>query len=202
MRPTSHFTLSLHSLRSRAKNLGFTLVELLVVVGIMVVITAMILARYSQFNGVVLLRNLAFDVGLSIREAQVYSISGKGGTGGAATRFGLYATISTPNQYFVFQDSNNNTAYDSGEAVQTFTMRSGYAVQSMCATRTDSVERCTSTGDFTSLTITFIRPDPDATIKTGLSETYTKATITLVSPSGATRYVIITNTGQISVQSS
>ena len=48
---------------------GFTLVELLVVIGIMLVISSMLLVRNSQFNSSILLRALAYEVaaGSSIR---------------------------------------------------------------------------------------------------------------------------------------
>src|SRR3989344_9303934 len=51
---------------------GFTLIELLVVTGILVLISGLVLANNTRFGGAILLKNLAYDVGLSIREVQVY----------------------------------------------------------------------------------------------------------------------------------
>lgn len=198
----------LHFLRSyfsskgtlRKGNLGFTLIELLVVMGIMVVITSLVLARYSQFNGVVLLRSLAYDVGLSFREAQVFGISGRSSGGTFAYRYGVYMSRSTPTQYILFGDTNNNSAYDTSEVITAYSMRPGYGMTEICARRSDGANRCASTGDISSVTVMFKRPEPDAIIRTNVSgETYTGVTVTLTSPTGATRSVTVTTTGQISV---
>lgn len=186
--------------RTRTTEAGFTLTELLVVMGIMIVITTLVLARYSQFNGTVLLRNLAYDVALSFREAQVYGISGRSESGAFTYRYGVYMSSSAPTQYILFADRNDNLAYDSNEVVKAYTMRSGYGLSEICAHRTDGVNRCASAGTITSLTVMFKRPEPDATIRTNLTaETYTDATVTLVSAAGATRSVTVTSTGQIAI---
>lgn len=185
---------------SRLQSAGFSLVELMVVIGIMLVITTLILARYNQFNGTVLLRNLAYDIALSIREAQVYGISGKSVSGTFAYRYGTYFSRSAPTQYILFGDVNNNTAFDQNETLTAYTMRSGYGLSEMCATRTDGASRCASRGEISTLTIMFKRPEPDAVIKSDIiAEAYRDATFTLTSPTGATRSVTVVSTGQISV---
>ena len=180
---------------------GFTLIELMVVIGIMLVITTLILARYSQFNGTVLLRDLAYDVGLSIREAQVYGISGRSVDGTFAYRYGVYFSKAAPTQYTLFGDKNNNQAYDGDEIVSVYTMRAGYGLSEMCATRSsDGASRCASRNEISTLTVMFKRPEPDAIIRSDVvSETYRDVTFTLLSPSGATRSVTVTSTGQISI---
>ncbi len=54
---------------------GFSLIELIVVTGIFTVITAVVLANNAQFNNSVLLGNAAYDIALSVRQAQVYGLS-------------------------------------------------------------------------------------------------------------------------------
>src|SRR3989344_6847475 len=56
---------------------AFTLVELVVVLAIFTLISSVVLANHSRFNGSVLLGSLAYDIALSIREAQVYGLSVK-----------------------------------------------------------------------------------------------------------------------------
>jgi prepilin-type N-terminal cleavage/methylation domain-containing protein len=51
------------------KNKGFTLVELMVTVGIFTIISGLLLARYSNFNQGIILTNLAYDIALTIRSA-------------------------------------------------------------------------------------------------------------------------------------
>jgi len=186
----------------RTTHSGFTLIELIVVIAIMMVISASILSRYGQFNGVVLLRNLAYDIAITIRQAQVYSISGKQGGTASGAQYGVYVAAATPNQYLIFADDNGNRAYNTGEAVEIFTVRNGYSIYDFCGDKASGTPDCKLSGIvITSLTLMFKRPDPDAIITTSASNSgYTQARIIARSASGNTRAVTITLTGQISVQ--
>src|SRR3989338_1063071 len=68
---------------------GFTLIELLVVTGVIIVVSGVVLANQNKFGGQVLLQNFAYDVEISIRQAQVYGLavarSGSGGTAAFGT---------------------------------------------------------------------------------------------------------------------
>jgi prepilin-type N-terminal cleavage/methylation domain-containing protein len=178
---------------------GFTLIELLVVMGIMLVITSLVLARHNQFNGTVLLKNLAYSVGLSIRQAQVYGISGRSISGTVGTKFGVQFTAANPTQYTLFIDTDADGTYDSGESVEAFSIGGGYEISDLCA-NTGSVDRCSAAGAIDRLTLVFTRPNPDAVITTNLLESYTSATITVRSAQGSTRAIQVTTTGQIAIQ--
>jgi len=52
---------------------GFTLIEMLVVVGIFAVVATILLFNYSDFSTAVGIRNLAAEIGLSTRKAQTYA---------------------------------------------------------------------------------------------------------------------------------
>ncbi|HWC57976.1 MAG TPA: type II secretion system protein [Candidatus Paceibacterota bacterium] len=54
---------------------GFTLIEMLVVVAIIAIISSVVLFNYSDFSTNVSVRNLAQEVALSVRKAQVYATS-------------------------------------------------------------------------------------------------------------------------------
>jgi type II secretory pathway pseudopilin PulG len=54
---------------------GFTLIELLVSAGIIVMITSIVIVRFVNFDGTVILRSAAYDVATALREAQIYSVS-------------------------------------------------------------------------------------------------------------------------------
>jgi prepilin-type N-terminal cleavage/methylation domain-containing protein len=56
---------------------GFTIIELVVSVAIFAFMTAFLVARYGTFNQGVLLTNLAYDVALTIRNAQSYGLNVK-----------------------------------------------------------------------------------------------------------------------------
>ena len=178
---------------------GFTLLELLVVMGIMLVITSLILVKHSQFNGTVLLRNLSYSVALSIRQAQVYGLSGRNISGFIATQFGVHFSATTPNQYILFADLDDDAAYDSGESIEVFTLAGSYAISNICAD-TGALLKCSGSGDIDRLTIIFRRPNPDARFLTNVPETYSGAVVTLLSSQGATRTIEVTTTGQIEVQ--
>lgn len=179
---------------------GFTLLELLVVMGVMLVITTLILARHNQFNGTVLVRNLSYSVALSIRQAQVYGLSGRSTGGLISIRYGVYFTSANPTQYVLFADQDSDGTYDPGESVEVFSLSGGYVISNICA-NTGTVEKCSGSGDIDRLTILFMRPNPDARFITDIAnDVYTNGTITVLSAQGVTRYVRVTTTGQISVQ--
>lgn len=198
------------SQRSRSGSRGFTLIELLAVISIMTVLTTIFLIRQKTFNSATLLRSLAYSVGLSVRQAQVYgtSVRDSSGTGTfAAKGYGIYFTSATPNTYILFADKNNDGAYNAGEDVQAFTINQGYSISKFCATA-GGVAQCTDSGTpLTQMTVVFRRPNPDSCFATninpnacaiGASPVYSSGYVQLRSGTD-TRSVTITLTGQISV---
>jgi prepilin-type N-terminal cleavage/methylation domain-containing protein len=199
--------------RSIVYSRAFTLIELLVVTAIIVVVTAIILANNNRFGGVVLLQNLAYDIALSVRQAQVYGISVEryGQTASFSSGYGVDFNLSSPNTYVLFADTSNNGLYDcsspgdaSCELIQATTISQGYAIQSLCATPAQGVESCSGV---TSIDVLFKRPEPDAWISingascTGnLAACQESARIVLQSPRGDTMGVTIDANGQIAVQ--
>jgi Tfp pilus assembly protein FimT len=181
---------------------GFSLIELLVVTGIFIVITGVVLANNAQFNSSVLLGNAAYDIALSVRQAQVYGLSTQSYSGQFQVGYGIH--FASPTQYLLYADLDvaNNKRYDAGvdQVVAEYTLSRGHSVLRFCGLRSDSTEDCSdNTAALTHLDVAFLRPNPDATI-TGDSPTpYSIARITLQSKSGQTRTVSIQSTGQISV---
>lgn len=192
--------------RSKAKA-GFTLIELLVVTGIMVVITGLVFANNNAFGGKVLLQNLAYDVALSVREAQVYGISvQRFSTDIFAEGYGIHflrnTNPSSQDEFLLFADVIEvDGMYDCPESsvcelVEANLIRSGYHVADICVPSTEA-EPC----GHASLDVTFRRPDPDAFIRAdGQGLLYESARIVLQSPRGETQSVVIEQNGQIAVQ--
>lgn len=54
---------------------GFTLVELLISIGIIGLVTGIVLVKYSAFDSTILLKNSAYEIALALHEAQVKSVS-------------------------------------------------------------------------------------------------------------------------------
>lgn len=183
---------------------GFTLIELLVTMAIMTIISSMILANHNKFGGSVLLQNLAYDVALSMREAQVYGIAVRRfGASDFTAGYGVHLETGANNKiYTIFADANKDGNYDTGELVRGITIQRGYHIQQVCTTSI-GVENCTGT----QLDMIFIRPEPDAWISRNGGNCYPdriscqdSARIVVASPQGATMSVKIYANGQISVE--
>lgn len=197
---------------------GFTLIELLVVVAILVTITSVVLFSNNRFGGTVLLQNLAYDVALSVREAQVYGISVR--SFGGEFNFGYGMHFDTNSQtYVLFADvyplPGGDGIYqpDQGERVKSTDIQRNYRVVKLCAPAGSSIGACVSTSGLwvSKLDILFKRPEPDACISADgavkidsdgecTQSPEESARIVLESPRGDRRGLIIEATGQISVE--
>lgn len=176
--------------------------------GIFTVITGITLSQYKNFNGTTVLTNLAYEIAITIRQAQVYGLSVKnaGGSNPFNVRYGLRFTAG--NSFILFGDINNNAQYDSSpvnEAVETLRASQGNTISNFCGVRIGSaITDCVSGGTgsiISSLDIMFLRPNPDAQIKSNLGTMYQTATITVRSSvTGATKIVTVSSTGQVQVQ--
>ena len=191
---------------------GFTLIELLVVTGIIVVVSTVVLADNNRFGGRVQLENLAYDIALSIRQAQVYGISvERFRTGTFSSGYGIHFDLANPNTYGLFADAiTQNGLYDCPspgtddcELVQTTNITAGYQIQDLCVTSSVGGETC----GIPSIDIVFERPEPDAWIgSSGVScildagACAEGARVQIVSPRGDTMNVAVEANGQISVR--
>jgi len=205
---------------------GFTIIELSVVVGIALIISALVLFNNSRFNSAILLRSLAYEVGLSLREAQLYGVAVKEVTPGSGTfgaAYGVYVPatiIGVQNStYPLFADLNNNGLYDDGPSsvVENFTLKNFFSMSNFCAVEGNGAMQCASTcpsplpsgasscssSSIGWLDVTFVRPNPNAIILTSFASSlpslYTAAYFTVTSQNGSTRTVSISAMGQIIV---
>ena len=194
---------------------AFTLIELLVVTAIIVVVTGIILADNNRFGGVVQLENLAYDVALSIRQAQVYGISvarfstasvcaGQPQSSNFCSGYGMHFDIRDPQHYEFFADVSGNGLYDPSENVppSPYTIANGFKISALCTTPPVGTESCGATA----IDVVFKRPEPDAWISAGGASCILSngpceegARIVLTSPRGDTMSVVVEVNGQISV---
>ncbi len=187
---------------------GFTLVELMVTVGIFVLMTGVLLARYGKFNHGIILTNLAYDTALTVRNAQSYGLNVKSApsTGTSISYsnefnfpYGVQFKDET-SSFILYADGNKNNKYDTGEAITTTNIKRGSKVSELCV----GIEKNCS-NDVTELNIIFKRPDPVAhifsTSNTGtIKPENAYAEITLQSIDGSIKKVVVRATGQIGVK--
>ncbi|MDO8522373.1 MAG: prepilin-type N-terminal cleavage/methylation domain-containing protein [bacterium] len=193
------------SVRKSGKG-GFTLMELIVVTGIIVVITSVVLANNNRYGGSVLLQNLAYDIALSIRQAQVYGISVRGlGASNFSIGYGMHFAMNDSTHYELFSDADNNGLFsDASENVSPspYVIGRNYYIAKLCAPAgtklSDNSYECTSV---TQLDVLYKRPEPDAAIRIpGTSSLQDSARIIVESPRGDILSIVVDATGQISVQ--
>ncbi len=179
--------------------------ELLTVMAIFAVVSAIVLANYHGFGRKTALKNLAYNIALAIREAQVSGITGRNVEtvgGDYYSSYGMYFSASTPKEYIFFKDRptlGNQFKYDNTpeELVGDYKILSDHSITKLCVFNTPS-GACNNVAE---LNITFRRPQPDAHIYTGSGHApMPEAAIEVSSSDGDKLYVVVSATGQISVQ--
>jgi len=201
---------------------GFSLVELMVVVALFSIITFGALMNHARFGEQILTTNLAYDIALTLREAQSYGFSVRENTlsGGVFDRsYGVH--FAHDDSFVFFVDKNANGQYsgddesgvcvagDTSECLKVYRLERGSRIASVCGVVAASGE--SECRDFESggatisfLDVLFTRPEPDAFVRTTQNgageERYRSARIAVVSPKGrARRAVEVFQTGQISI---
>lgn len=180
---------------------GFTLIELMVVFTISGIITTIMIASYPDFSSKIEFENLALDIALTIREAQVYGIGSTDvGSGDFDLAHGVYFDTMTPNSFLSFVDLDDDGVYDPGEEVKTTSITGNFKISDLCVNGTSFCWSLNSSAN--PLNVTFKRPNPDASILfTVFAISYTDASIVVENlKDGSTKTLKITNTGQLSVQ--
>lgn len=200
-----------HNISKRRESVrGFTLIELVVVLGVVTVISAVTLAGYSKFGTQTLLRSLVYDMALTVRQTQVHGISASIFSGDLAQIYGhglLFDLASANNAFILYADSNDlnkfytPSVFGNSELLDTYTLGRGYSISSLCYDN-GSGEIC---GTAQQADILFIRPEPDALIRVKeggvwVSPAPFKVRIVVESPQDEQLSVVIEAGGQISVQ--
>lgn len=182
---------------------GFTLVELIITIGIFMVIVSAILPNYGNYNKRVQFANASEDVVLELRQAQVYGVGVKKGTsscGGLGVfdcSYGVFFSRDA-NNIIMFADVDGNRVYEAGdEIVETIQWKNSITISQLNC----GLGLCTN-----SASVTFHRPDPDAYIADIApvditSSPYNRASIKLSdSATAETALIVITSAGQISIE--
>lgn len=190
----------------RGKCSGFTLVELLVSIAVIVIITSIVLVKYDSFDSTTLLKNAAYDIALTLREAQMKSVSASRQNGNFDYPFGVTFTPGAKTyttfryQYAVATDYPYYDGTHTSD-LNTATIDRSMYVSDVCVARTPSNEDC----NITRLDVSFKRPEFKALIYapeySSDPEDLTSAKIKVASTRGTGDVFIVTVThlGQITV---
>lgn len=132
-------------------NRGFSMLELLVVLVVMITLTAIVMSNYGYQNNNLKLKMEVQQIMSDLRKAQNYSISTKMvdtdiPKGGYGVRFERI-----PNSYTIFADTDANKVYTNiGEKYEQFTLPQGILI---CQLKVDSNIQ-------NSFDLVFLPPDP------------------------------------------
>jgi type II secretory pathway pseudopilin PulG len=200
------------SMRVRA----FTLVELMVSLGVVIVLTTILLYRYPETAVRLTLVNASHTAALLVREAQVRG-SAIDSVNSSLGGYGVYVALAQPNKFVLFGDlvtsaigpygvAIGNGLFESAspnETKTTTTLPSRYVISKLCV-GSGFPFTCNSANNpaITSLTISFTRPNPVPSIYVNnTGTTQPAACIELRSPqaplSGHVRSVQVYSSGMI-----
>lgn len=190
MESTSYF-LTVHKKRMRVR--GFTLIEMLVSLGIIVIITAIVLLGQSNFNRSLVLVDTAYTIAFTVRQAQTLGLSSRKFGTIQNAGYGVHFASGAPTTYELFADTipaapgssqggiclghsaqegadtkPGNCVYDAvSERVNAYNLNKGFSIKKVCGKDGSGTSRCSGVegGNYLdSLDITFLRPNTQASI--------------------------------------
>lgn len=172
---------------------GFTIIEVMVVVSIIAILSSILMFQFRSFDSQLLVRNVAYEIAGTLREAQLYGVSVRGNAGAFTAGYGVHFVPGTT--YIVFRDVDSSKTYTSGDVtLATSKITGSKSITNLCSTA------CAQT----SLDIIFTRPNPDAAFAWSPSAIAATTSVEIHVgsnlPGGTTRRVVVSETGQISVK--
>lgn len=187
--------------KKKQKSLGFTLIELMVVVSLVAVINGVILVRLPEISKIIGLRRTTNSISLIIREAQSNALSVHK-FAEQFPGFGVHVTSKSDEnkKIILFADLGDlpDGKYEEGEIFQEYQITTGDIISKLCA---GSENNCISAN---SVDIVYDRSRPFSKItsdSTSRDNTFTE--ITIQSPrkgSGDTKKIKIWSSGLIETE--
>lgn len=184
---------------------GFTLIEVVVVTGVVAIIAAVTLASFPEFSERIGIEQEAGKLVLALRKTQTYALAVREFQRGSGLfpPYGVNILLSDPTHYTIFGDLNSSNRFESlfGEKVETVSAEKRVSIIQLCG-NSQSIPR--GPCSLSSADIVYIRPAPTISligVDGGLPLSYNDIKVDLASMDGSTKKsVIIWSTGQISIQ--
>jgi prepilin-type N-terminal cleavage/methylation domain-containing protein len=184
---------------------GFTIVELIVVIAIFLAIASVTVLNQRSFDNSILVDNLAYEIALAVREAQVYGVGTRGMNTNFSNSYGVHFSTEEASRFVLFADADKQGKYDgvSVNDIEIFTLGTSGTITQVCGI-SGGGDEC---GETTGVDVSFIRPNPepafffyDTNGNYDEDLEYSGAVIELTSPGGRIKTVRIGVTGQIVVE--
>jgi type II secretory pathway pseudopilin PulG len=203
------------------------LIELVVVMAIITFVMVVVMTGQSSFNKTIILENTAYDIALTLRNAQTYGLGSRVRTNEGViistnTGYGVHFESATPSSLTLFADIYPSPTTDENNChVSRSFITSPDAQPGDCAYQAAQDQKvveytlgngitvsdfcvfnvswsCSSVG-LSSLDIVFSRPNPDVFTSTNgsYSKLITKVCLTIASPQGGTYFVSVDQSGRI-----
>jgi len=186
------------------RNLGFTILEMVVVLGIVTMISSMVLANYPAFNERLGVRRAAEDIASSIRQAQSYGLGVKeykAGTGvfpGYGIFFQRYISAGVFNTtYTLFADLDNDLRYDAGEEIDIRLIQGDAHIYDICGNQKQPTPGPCANNY---LYAEYLRPQPSVSLQTADGVSYSDVEVKIMGPRGSTKTIVIWLSGQVSIE--
>lgn len=191
---------------------GFTLIELVVVVGVMAVVSSLLLANFPRFSKQIAVEREAGKLALALRKAQSLALAVREFNpafnddpfcANPPVRFpgyGVFLDISDSAHYLIYGDASCSKYYESSpseEAVETALLDGKIYLSSI---KGYDAGVCSGGCDLGELSVLYVRPGPAIWIRSeGVDYNY--AEIVLSSSDGTvTKKVVARFTGQVSIE--
>lgn len=202
--------------KPKQKNTGFSIPELIIVIAIFTIITVIAMFDQGRLSSNVLLTNMAYEVALAVREAQVYGLGVRTTGADDGTEFqgeyGVHFDINSPREVILYGNDysqTNNPGFDPGEELfqYTFENQRGNLITALCigdinpATGARCVDEESNAYRVNQADIVFKRPNPSPKIFNNSLQVVGRVYIVLNNIDGnSCRTVVIEGTGQIRVE--
>jgi prepilin-type N-terminal cleavage/methylation domain-containing protein len=181
-------------------NKGFTLIELMITVAIFVLMTSLLLAKYNNYYSGTIFKNQAYDIAITLRQAQSFGISVKVDSQSFGSAYGVSFPSAGVTNFSLYSYTRNGTLYAKNIPQKDYRLKNGAYIEKL-EVRANASDNATYAN---SVDVIFQRPNPEALICADVNgtkscTTYKYFSIVLKAANDTIKTVKVNNSGQISI---